>query len=73
MTGYYGRPSTSEHSARVTNVHLTNSKGNGLCGYVPHPTMKFQWCSVTPILQYVECATCKRKYLERMKRIYCND
>lgn len=66
-TGFYGRPSAPDQSAKVTSVHLVRS-GKGLCGYKPHHTMQFQWCSNNPEWQYIECPRCKIKYLEELSK-----
>ena len=62
VTGYFGRPSMPGQSGIATQVHLVKSGGKGLCGYKPHPTMKFQWCSPFPNWGYVECPSCRKKY-----------
>jgi len=70
-TGYFGRHSTENQSTIRTNVHLVNSYGNGFCGYNPHKTMSFHWCSMNIHLPYVTCATRRKKYIKRFKSVYC--
>jgi hypothetical protein len=59
-TGWFGRPSTSEHGARSTKVHAVVD-GRVLCGYRPHHTMIYQWCSASINFRYLECPRCKEK------------
>jgi hypothetical protein len=62
-TAWFGRPSERGQRAKSTMVHLV--QGNiALCGYMPHPTMQMQVCAPYPVLDYVECAKCKQKYID---------
>jgi len=60
-TGYWARAHEDRHDTRTTKVHIEKDD-KGLCGYIPHKTMKFQWCAMDVYLPYVECKKCKEKY-----------
>lgn len=60
-TGWYGRATEHGHSAKSTKVHLLVN-GKPVCGYKPHKTMQFQWCSYSTM--YIECDECKKRALE---------
>lgn len=67
VTGWFGRPSGKGTSARCAQVHVANPKsGRALCGYKPHPTMKFQWCAPGIVLHYIECPRCLTRAKTRM-------
>lgn len=57
-TGWFGRPSTELHKAAATMVHVI-ADGKPICGYAPHKTMAFQFCSNGINYQYTECPACK--------------
>ena len=60
-TGYYARASENGHKACATRyVHLVEN-GKPICGYKPHPTMQFMFCSVGFYMDYVDCPTCREK------------
>lgn len=61
--GYFGRAKEDGHSARSTQVHALLN-GKVMCGYKPHPTMKFQWCAFDTGVHLVECPKCKEKTKE---------
>jgi len=67
-TGYFARATENGHRAKSTKVHLVQG-GQGLCGYVPHPTMRFQFCAAFPVLAYVECPKCKQIYMDKVAGI----
>jgi len=58
--GYFGRAHENGHSVKNSKVHAIY-KGRVLCGYKPHETMKFQWCSTDVMFSYIECPICKKK------------
>ena len=59
-TGWYGRPSVGKQQARVTRyTHYVTASGP-VCGYKPHPTMKFQFCAHGIHLDYIDCPGCKK-------------
>ena len=62
-TGYWARAHEDGHDTRATKVHIEH-EGKGLCGYKPHKTMHFQWCAGDVYLPYVECSTCKEKFIK---------
>ena len=64
-TGYFGRASGEGGKALVTNVHVTNNSDNPICGYKPHPTLRFQWCANRLVFHYVGCSTCRRLVQQR--------
>jgi len=67
-TAWFGRPSDKGQSANNTMVHLV--AGNiALCGYMPHPSMRMQQCAPYPVLDYVECAKCKQKYIDKYEDV----
>jgi len=63
--GYYARATENKHSTVHTKVHFIIDR-EPICGYKPHKTMQFQWCSNSDILDWIECKKCK----EKVKRIY---
>lgn len=67
ITGWFGRAHEDNHSSISTKVHVVKLSGGTLCGYKPHKTMKFQFCSTGIVLGYVECPTCEKKAGKLMK------
>lgn len=67
-TGYFGRPSPVPGGTGIsTNVHYVGADGKPVCGYKPHKTMEFQWCSDGLNFQYLECKGCKEWAKNREK------
>lgn len=64
-TGYFARASEGGKKAVHTKVHLVSGR-TALCGYMPHPSMSFQWCASSAILDYVECKACTDKYMAKL-------
>lgn len=63
-TGWYGRATENGHKACATrHVHMVKD-GMPICGYVPHKTMQFQFCSAGFDMGYVSCPKCKEKSLK---------
>ena len=60
-TGYFARPFNYHHKSKSTMTHIVNDYNKPICGYKPHKTMKFQWCSMDINLTYTEC----KKYYEK--------
>jgi hypothetical protein len=59
--GWYGRAKEAGHRAASTrHVHAVKD-GKPVCGYEPHPTMRFQFCAGRLHLSYVSCPGCLRK------------
>ena len=61
-TGYFARPFNYYHKSKTTMVHIVDNDNKPICGYKPHRTMKFQWCSLSVYLIYVECKKCKKEF-----------
>tara|TARA_Y100000034_G_scaffold123484_1_gene170298 strand:+ start:414 stop:641 length:228 start_codon:yes stop_codon:yes gene_type:complete len=59
-TGYFARASGEGGREISTNVHVTHDNDKPICGYKPHPTLRFQWCANRLVLHYVECVKCRR-------------
>jgi hypothetical protein len=60
--GYFGRAFNKDHKSLSTKTHIAiNNKV--ICGYKPHKTLSFQWCSMGDNLDYVECDKCKQKFI----------
>ncbi len=56
-TGWFGQP----NRGRSTQVHVKTKSGVCLCGYKPHKSFEYQWCSHGITLEYVECSKCRKK------------
>ena len=59
-TGWFGRASEDGHNAKNTKVHCLRD-GKPLCGYKPHKTMQYQFCSDSIMHSYIECPKCKEE------------
>lgn len=69
QTGYYARAHENGHTAKWTSVHLVKDS-KPICGYKPHKTMQFVWNSNGARIDYVDCPTCRKKYLaEKVKEL----
>ncbi len=67
--GWFGRCFNVNHKSLSTKTHIANN-GKVLCGYKPHKTLEFNWCSGVDNLEYLECKKCKEKLLkEKIKWI----
>ncbi len=67
-TGWFGRPSPVPGGTGIaTNVHYVKPDGKVACGYKPHKTMEFQWCSHGLNFPYLECKGCKKWVDKHMK------
>jgi hypothetical protein len=70
MIGYFGRANENGHSARHTKTHVINDR-KVLCGYKPHKTMMFQWCSNgLGFPSTIECVSCKEKAKKILEKEY---
>ncbi len=69
--GWFGRPTSKGQKALTTNTHVIIKKGICLCGYRPHESLKFQWCTDSNLsMDLIECSKCKnitRSKLEKEK------
>jgi len=66
-TGYFARATEEGHRAKFTQVHIVDDYDKPLCGYKPHKTMQFYFCSIGVYLPYIECKRCKVKLFKRRK------
>src|SRR3989304_5387785 len=64
-TGYFGRTTEKRQKALSTKVHIIGNDGRCFCGYRPHKTLQFIWCSNGVVLDYVECDRCKDIFLNK--------
>ena len=67
-TGWFGRPQQhGSHYARWTKVHVVvvtdglGEIGRVLCGYKPHRTMEYQFCTRGIRFDYIESPRCKER------------
>jgi len=59
MIGYYAKE--GNHKGRNwSGTHIVED-GKPICGYKPHNSMKFQWCSNNNHSFSVECKACTKK------------
>ena len=62
QTGYFGRATEDGHKAMVTkHIHFVEDGEQPICGYKPHKTMEFQFCTVGFDNRYVSCPRCIKK------------
>lgn len=66
QTGYFARATEKGHKNKSTISHLLKD-GKVLCGYKPHKTMQFLWCSTGAKMSHVECNKCKNKYQDHFE------
>ena len=59
--GYFGRAFDFKHKGLTTKTHVVENN-KVLCGYTPHKTLSFQWCSfsVYASIEMIECPRCKK-------------
>jgi len=67
LIGWFGRCFNKDHKSLSTKTHIVK-EGKVLCGYIPHKTMEFQFCSGISQLEYLECDKCKIKLEKIIKR-----
>jgi len=69
-TGYFARPTyKGVIAARSRYVHFfDHEKQKCLCGYKPHKTMNFQFCSDDAYDSYCNCPRCKKELI-RLKNL----
>jgi hypothetical protein len=68
--GYFGRPFNFKHKSLSTKTHIVENN-KVLCGYKPHKTLSFQWCSFVSnerTVDMVECPKCKEKAIKILSK-----
>jgi hypothetical protein len=61
-TGYFRKVSASIQKKAGTEIHYIMSNGKCACGYKPHPSMEFVWCSDGSVLDFLECSKCRQRW-----------
>lgn len=65
--GWFGRCFNKDHKSLSTKTHVV-IKDKVLCGYKPHKTLEFNWCSTNNSMMYLECNKCKIKLKKMLKK-----
>ena len=63
-TGYFARATENGKRQAISGVHIVED-GKPICGYEPVDGMQYLWCSPHVQIDYVTCATCKKKHAKR--------